>query len=120
MAGVRAAALRYDPTMPSFHDALPLGSIGSGETGRATVDGFEVAVANVDGEYFAFQNLCPHQGARLGGWPLVDGCFIRCARHSSLYDVRTGVCVEPAPDGFNQDLMVFPTRVEGEVVQVQV
>ncbi|OAA25804.1 3-phenylpropionate/trans-cinnamate dioxygenase ferredoxin subunit [Frankia sp. EI5c] len=106
--------------MADFHDAVPVDWIGPGETATVIVDGFPVAVANVDGEYFAFQNLCPHQGSVLGGRPLDEGCFIICPQHASRYDVRTGTCVRPSSsDGFNQDLMVFPTRVEDEVVQIQ-
>jgi 3-phenylpropionate/trans-cinnamate dioxygenase ferredoxin subunit len=105
--------------MPRFHDALPTDYIASGETIAVEVDEFPVAVANLDEAYYAFQNLCPHQGTSLGGRPL-DGCFITCPQHASRYDVRTGECVRPAEgDGFNQDLMTFPTRVVEDVVQVE-
>ncbi len=107
--------------MAQFYDALPIDWIGPGETATVEVDGFPVAVANIDGEFFAFQNLCPHQGTVLGGRPLDEGCFIVCPQHSSRYDVRSGTCVRPASsDGFNQDLMVFSTRVVDDVVQVQI
>ena len=80
-----------------------------------------MAVANVDGEYFAFQNLCPHQGTTLGGRPIVDGRHIVCSQHSSCYDVTSGRCVRPSEgDGFAQDLMVFETQVVDDVVQVKV
>lgn len=102
-----------------YYDAIPTDYIEPGETTTVQVDGFPIAIANVDGEYFAFQNLCPHQGATLGGRPLHDGCRITCPQHSSEYDVRSGRCLVPAEsDGFNQDLMVFPTRVVDDVVQV--
>ena len=104
--------------MPTFYDALPTDYISPGETAVVSVDGFPVAVANVGGEYFAFQSLCPHQGTTLGGRPL-DDCVITCPQHSSRYDVRTGACVQPAADGFNQDLMTFQTRVVDDVVQVE-
>lgn len=102
-----------------FHDALPTDWIQPGETATVDVDGFPVAVANVDGDYFAFQNLCPHQGTTLGGQRLRNGCEIACPQHSSRYDVRTGACLAPAEgDGFSQELMIFPVRVVDGVVQV--
>ena len=105
----------------SFHDALPTDWLEPGATTIVAVDGLPVAVANVDGEYYAFQNLCPHQGTTLGGRPLVEGCHIVCSQHSSKYDVTTGRCIEASvPDGFNQDLMTFETRVIDGVVQVRV
>ena len=107
--------------MPQFYDALPTDYLAEGESMSVLVDGFPVALANVAGEYFAFQNLCPHQGTALGGRPIVDAHLIVCSQHSSCYDVRTGECVRPAEgDGFNQDLMVFETRVVDDVVQVKV
>ena len=107
--------------MPQFYDAMPTDWIEPGSTATVSVDGFPVAVANVDGEYFAFQNLCPHQGTTIGGRPLEESCFISCPQHSSRYDVRTGRCVEPASsDGFAQDLMTFETRVVDDVVQISV
>ena len=104
-----------------FHDAMPVDWIEPGTTTIVEVDGFPVAVANVDGAFFAFQSLCPHQGTSLGGRPLQQGCIVECPQHSSRYDVTTGACVAPSvPDGFNQDLMTFPTRVVDDVVQVDV
>lgn len=106
--------------MPTFYDAMPVDWIEPGQTASVSVDGFPVAVANVDGQFFAFQNLCPHQGTTLGGRPLDEECFITCPQHSSRYDVRTGTCVRPSTDGFGQDLMTFNTRVVDEVVQVEI
>ncbi len=105
----------------SFYDALPDDWLEPGATTTVAVDGFPVAVANVEGCYYAFQNLCPHQGTTLGGRPIVEGSHIVCSQHSSKYDVTTGQCISPSvPDGFNQDLMTFETRVVDGVVQVRV
>lgn len=105
----------------SFYDALPDDWLEPGSTATVEVDGFPVAVANVDGCYYAFQNLCPHQGTRLGGRPIVEERHIICSQHSSMYDVTTGECLKASvPDGFNQDLMTFETRVVDGVVQVRV
>jgi 3-phenylpropionate/trans-cinnamate dioxygenase ferredoxin component len=104
-----------------FHDAMPDDWIESGATATVEVDGFPVAIANLDGTFYAFQNLCPHQGTTLGGRPIVEGCHIVCSQHSSKYDVTTGQCIEPSSlDGFCQDLMTFQTRVVDGVVQVNV
>lgn len=104
-----------------FHDAIPVDWVESGSTATIAVDGFPVGIANLDGVFYAFQNLCPHQGTTLGGRPLVEGQHIVCSQHSSKYDVTTGRCVEPSsPDGFCQDLMIFETRVVDGVVQVDV
>ena len=105
----------------TFYDAVPDDWLSPGRTASVSVDGMPVAIANIDGSYFAFQNLCPHQGTTLGGRPVVDGCHIECSQHSSRYDLTTGRCVQPSvPDGFSQDLMTFETRVVDGVVQVRI
>lgn len=106
--------------MPQFYDAMPTDWIKPGESATVEVDGFPVAVANVEGAFHAFRNLCPHQGTTLGGRPIVD-CVVTCPQHSSQYDVRTGTCLHPAEgDGFNQDLMVFEVEVVDDVVRVKI
>ena len=55
-------------------------------------DGDEIAVFNVNGEFYAIDNACPHRGA-----PLSDGTLcghaIECALHGWEFDVRTGECL---------------------------
>ena len=48
-----------------------------------------VALFNVNGQYFALDGICPHQGGPLGkGW--LDGCLITCPWHGWQFDVSTG------------------------------
>jgi len=69
------------------------------------VKGREIGVFNIQGEYFALANKCPHEGAslcsgRLGGLALSDapgdyrltrqGEFLKCPWHGWEFDVRTG------------------------------
>jgi nitrite reductase/ring-hydroxylating ferredoxin subunit len=69
------------------------------------VDGREIGVFNVDGEYFAVLNRCPHQGGPLcsgrqtgflvaptpGDYQLSrPGEVIRCPWHGWEFDLRTG------------------------------
>ena len=54
--------------------------------------GRELALYNVDGEFYATENSCPHQGA-----PLAQGILcehvIECGLHGWQFDVRTGECL---------------------------
>ena len=106
--------------MPEFHDALPSDYLSPGESMSVEVDGFPIAIANVDGEHYAFQNMCPHQATSLGGRPVED-CIITCSQHSSQYNVTTGECVRPSEgDGHRQDLMTFDVEIVDDVVRVKV
>lgn len=102
----------------TFHDAMPTDWIAPGETATLDVDGFPVAIANVDGTYWAFSHECPHQATPLGGLRLTRGRLIRCPEHGSMFDVTTGQCVLPSQDGWSGPLPCFHTRVEDDVVQV--
>jgi 3-phenylpropionate/trans-cinnamate dioxygenase ferredoxin subunit len=104
--------------MPTFHDAIPNDWIAPGETTAVDIDGIPVAIANVEGEFFAFGNFCPHQATPLGGQPLMKNCIIACPQHHSMYDVRSGQCVLPSDDGFEGRLTMYETRVVDDVVQV--
>ena len=54
--------------MPDFQTVAQTSDLGPGQMKSVEFDGEEVIVVNVDGEYFACGNTCPHAGG-----PLVDG-----------------------------------------------
>lgn len=105
--------------MPQFHDAMPTDYLEPGWTCTVDVDGHAVAIANVLGEFFAFDNNCPHQSTPLGGMPLARNCLLTCPEHHTTFDVRSGQCVVPSDDGWTGQMIVYPTRVVDDVVQVE-
>jgi 3-phenylpropionate/trans-cinnamate dioxygenase ferredoxin subunit len=104
--------------VPEFVDAMPIDWVAPGETATVDVDGIPVAIANVDGEFHAFTNTCPHQSTPLGGLSLMRGRLIRCPEHGSTFDVTTGQCVLASQDGWSGTLPRYETRVVDDVVQV--
>ena len=48
-----------------------------------------VAVFNVQGEFYALDGVCPHQGGPLGQGQL-QGHVVTCPWHGWQFDVRTG------------------------------
>lgn len=88
-----------------------------------TVEGSEVLVANVDGNFCAISNICTHMGGHLSRGEL-SGFVVRCPRHGSRFDVRTGANVGPAKIGplkmSPADLKTFAVTVEGDVIKVTV
>jgi nitrite reductase/ring-hydroxylating ferredoxin subunit len=69
------------------------------------VDGRSVGVFNVDGDFFALHNRCPHKGGALCLGPLTgtslptsefryeygrSGRVLRCAWHGWEFDIETG------------------------------
>ncbi len=54
-----------------------------------TVDNVRIAVCNVDGQYYAIDDLCTHDNGPLGEGELL-GAEIECPRHGARFDVKTG------------------------------
>jgi nitrite reductase (NADH) small subunit len=48
-----------------------------------------LAIFNVDGQLFALDGVCPHQGGPLADGELT-GCIVTCPWHGWQFDVRTG------------------------------
>lgn len=48
-----------------------------------------LALFNVDGQLFAVDDSCPHQGASLCGGRL-EGYVIQCCAHGLRFDLRSG------------------------------
>lgn len=95
--------------------ALNAADLAPGEATTVDVDGTEIAVYNVGGEYYATHNECLHVGGPLGDGEL-DGCLIACPWHGWEYDVRTGV------NTFDDELKLrcFRTRVADGAVWIEV
>ena len=86
----------------------------SGAPKRVMVDGTPVLLANVDGEYYAVSDDCPHEDASLYKGYL-KGYHIHCPLHGSRFDVRTGkVESEPA----EEDLKAYKVQVAGQDILV--
>ena len=52
-------------------------------------NGRELAVSNIEGAYFAIDDVCTHDGGTLGEGRLRNGRVI-CPRHGAAFDARTG------------------------------
>ena len=48
-----------------------------------------IAVFNIDGELYAIEDVCTHDGGELAGGP-IEGFEIECPRHGARFDLRTG------------------------------
>src|SRR3989344_1256555 len=49
-----------------------------------------IAVANVDGNFFAIDDTCSHAQCSLGSEGFLDGSTVTCGCHGAQFDVTTG------------------------------
>jgi len=73
-----------------------------------------VGLANVDGEFLAFQDTCTHEEASLTEGEIFDD-VVECPLHGAAFNIRSGA-VESFPA--TQPLPTFDVRVVGDDVQV--
>jgi len=65
------------------------GEIAPGENRVIEAAGRSIAVFNVDGRYYAIDNICPHRGGPLAEGDL-EGAIVACPWHAWRWDVTTG------------------------------
>ena len=101
--------------MDKFVKVAAVTDIPPGTKKIVEADGTLIVVANIDGEFYAVEDVCTHDGGPLGEGKL-EGCQLVCPRHGARFDVRTGAALtmpafEPAP--------TYEVRVEGDDVLVE-
>lgn len=79
------------------------------------VDGTQIVVFNLDGKYYAIEDVCTHDGGQLTGGE-VEGDQIICPRHGARFCIRTGAALT-APA--YEPTATFPVRIENDEIQVR-
>src|SRR3989338_8333658 len=75
--------------MPDFVRVAAVSELKPGENRVVDVNGTEVALFNVSGEFFAISNTCLHRGGPLGEGYL-EGDVVTCPWHGWRFNVKTG------------------------------
>jgi 3-phenylpropionate/trans-cinnamate dioxygenase ferredoxin subunit len=102
--------------MPEFVKAASVRDLPPGSHIVIEVEGFYIAVFNVNGDYYAIEDTCTHDGGPLAEGDL-DGYVIECPRHGARFDIRTGKVLSfPAVT----DVEAFDVKVEGGDVLVDI
>ena len=93
-----------------------ISDIPPGKMIKVSIDGKDVLVANIDGEYCATDDTCTHSGSSLSEGKL-DGSTITCGWHGAQFNCKTGKLVKfPAKI---RDLVSYNVIVESDNVFVE-
>lgn len=88
--------------------------IPPGTTRRIEIDNEPVLLCNVEGSFYAIEDVCTHDGGALDQGEL-EGTRIMCPRHGAFFDVTTGTALTlPAI----LPVRTFAVRIENEDVFV--
>ncbi len=90
--------------------------IPPGKMIKISVDGKDVMVANIDGDFCAMDDSCTHSGASLSEGSL-EGCTVTCGWHKAEFDCKTGKLVK-FPAKIN-NLASYNVTVESDNVFVE-
>lgn len=101
--------------MPNFVEAMPLEQLPSGARTMVKIAETNVALFNVDGELFAINDTCVHQGASLAAGK-VDGKVVTCRAHGFKYELTTGFVVGSSGYG----VASYPVKVVDGKIWVSV
>jgi nitrite reductase/ring-hydroxylating ferredoxin subunit len=99
----------------SFVRAAKVSEVPPGTIREFQVDGKSVALANVEGQFHAINNICVHRGGPLGDGPL-EGAVVTCPWHGWQYDVRTGKVGQSPTMGVD----CYPVEVRADEVFIDV
>jgi 3-phenylpropionate/trans-cinnamate dioxygenase ferredoxin subunit len=80
------------------------------------VDMVRIALFNLNGEIYAIEDVCTHDGGPLVEGRVVNGCEVQCPRHGARFDIRTGAALcFPA----FEPTKTYGVRVEGQDVWIE-
>jgi 3-phenylpropionate/trans-cinnamate dioxygenase ferredoxin subunit len=80
------------------------------------VEGVRIALFNLDGEFYAIEDVCTHDGGPLVEGTIVNGHEVACPRHGARFDIRTGKALsmpafEPTP--------AYEVKIEGDDILIE-
>ena len=101
--------------MGEFHKAAEVGDIKPGESKIVDIEGEIISIFNIEGEYFATSNTCPHKGGPLGEG-ILEGDVVTCPWHGWKFNVKTGV----SPVLPSVKVSCFQIKVEGRDIMVEI
>ena len=102
--------------MSEWVDVCSESELQPGERKIVSTDVAEIAVFNLEGELFAIEDICTHDGGELATGRC-DGDQIICPRHGARFCIRNGKALTPPA---YEDLEIFPVRIDQGLIQVDI
>jgi nitrite reductase/ring-hydroxylating ferredoxin subunit len=102
--------------MGTFVKVAKAAEIMPGEARLVEIQDKRIALFNVEGNFYAIDDTCTHEGGPLSEGLLV-GTEVTCPWHGAVFDITTGQDLAgPAPSRVER----YEVRITGEDVEVEV
>jgi 3-phenylpropionate/trans-cinnamate dioxygenase ferredoxin subunit len=100
----------------AFERVASVTDVPAGAVRVVKAAGRSIALCNLNGTFYAVDNLCTHDSGPLGEGTLYNGT-VECPRHGARFDIQTGA-VKALPAV--RPVRTYPVQVEGAEVSVDV
>lgn len=101
--------------MSNWQEVPGASRLAEGEHLIIELDGSDVAVFKIDGEFYAIEDACTHDGAEIASGCL-EGDEIICPRHGARFCLKTGEV--KAPPAY-ENVHIFPLRSNHEKLEIR-
>ncbi len=101
--------------MSEWVDVVAESALAIGENVVVDVDGVDVAIFNIDGDFYAIQDMCTHDGGEIVSG-ILDGDEIICPRHGARFCIKTGKVKSPPA---YEDIACYEIRLNNERIEVK-
>jgi 3-phenylpropionate/trans-cinnamate dioxygenase ferredoxin component len=96
--------------------------IALGHMKKIHLEDTEILLAHLDDGFHAIADKCPHMGGSLSAGHL-EGNTIRCPKHGTLIDIKTGKILEQPKMLFikakaRNDAKVYPVKILGTDIEI--
>ncbi|HEY7082629.1 MAG TPA: Rieske 2Fe-2S domain-containing protein [Nitrososphaeraceae archaeon] len=128
-----------------YVEACKVSEISDGHIVHVDINGKEIAVANLDGKFYAFADRCGHMNARLSRGSIKHN-VVTCPFHEAKFDITSGKMmaeptlgmppgVEPLPPKWQKymefvgqqmsliktyDQEIYEVKLEGDIIKIKV
>ena len=94
--------------------AAEIDELKPGTIKRITTESEAMLLCNVDGKYYAVEDMCSHEDFSLS-YGCLKGFDIECSLHGARFDVRTG---EPTTEPGDVAIKTFPIVFENQSILI--
>ncbi len=81
-----------------------------------STDAGDIAIFNLDGEFYAIEDVCTHDGGELASGRC-EGDQVICPRHGARFCIRTGKVLSPPAC---EDVETFPVHTDNGMIFVDI
>ena len=101
--------------MTEFITVARTADLASGKGMVVELGGRSIALFNVNGQFYAIDNVCAHRGGPLSeGFVDCNNLTVQCPWHGWIYGLSDGACTFNPMDRVEK----FDVRVEGDEVKI--